>query len=215
MRPRHAHVVLLGTLVLSLLVAGCGAASRSPGVASLGAPGATDSPTRGAPPGSTPSASPGVDNGGQAILIGGGGGLKFSQCMRAHGVANFPDPNGQGVTQFGPTSGINPQSATFQSAAQACRSAVRGKAPQLSPAQQAKARRQVLAFSTCMRKHGIPDFPDPTFGADGNAAIHLSGPPSSDLNANNPTFQAALQGCHGFKLGGKKGPGSFRRGGLK
>jgi hypothetical protein len=207
MRPRHADVVFLGTLVLSLLASGCGAASRSPGVASLGRPGTTGSATADAPPGATPSASAGVDNGGQAILI--GGGLKFSQCMRAHGVANFPDPNSQGATQFGLNSGINPQSATFQSAAQACRSALHGKGPQLSPAQQAKARRQALAFSACMRKHGIPDFPDPIFGANGNAGIHLSGPPSSDLNANNPTFQAALQACQGFKLGDKKGPGSF------
>ncbi len=214
MRPRHAHAVLLGTLVLSLLAAGCGTASRSPGVASLGTNGTTDSSTAGALPGSTPSASPEVDNGGQAILIGGGG-LKFSQCMRAHGVANFPDPNSQGATQFGPNSGINPQSATFQSAAQACRNTLRGKGPQLSPAQQAKARHQALAFSACMRKHGIPDFPDPIFGANGNAGIHLAANSSSDLNPSNPTFQAALQACHGFKLGGKKGPGSFNSGGPK
>ena len=211
--PRHAHVVPLGALALSLLAAGCGGSSgTSPGVANLGTSGTTDSSTAGAPSGSAPSAATGA---GQAILIGGLGGLGFSRCMRAHGVANFPDPNGQGVTQFGPNSGIDPQSAPFQAAAQACRSDLRGKEPQLSPAQQAKARRQALAFSACVRRHGIPDFPDPSFGANGNAGIHLAGNSSGDLNPSNPTFQAALQACHGFKLGDKKAPGSFSSGGPK
>lgn len=117
--------------------------------------------------------------------------------------------------QFGPDSGIDPQSGTFQAAAQACRNDLGGRAPQLSPAQRAKARREALAFSACMRRHGIPDFPDPSFGVNGNAGIHLAGNSSSDLNASNPTFQSALQACHGFKLGGKKGPGSFSSGGPK
>jgi hypothetical protein len=37
--------------------------------------------------------------------------LKYAQCMRAHKVSNFPDPNGQGTN--------SPQ---FQSAWQACQS---------------------------------------------------------------------------------------------
>ena len=48
--------------------------------------------------------------------------LKFSACMRSHGIANFPDPvsrNG-GVIISG--SGIDPNSPQFQSARQACRS---------------------------------------------------------------------------------------------
>jgi hypothetical protein len=35
--------------------------------------------------------------------------------MRAHGVPDFPDPNGSGG-QFGPSSGINPASPPFQAA---------------------------------------------------------------------------------------------------
>jgi hypothetical protein len=212
MRPRHAHLVL-ATLVLTVLAAGCGGSSGgTPRVADLGTTGTTDPSARGAVSGSGPSAS--ADGGGQPIMVGGGG-LKFSQCMRAHGVPNFPDPNGQGVTEIGPNSGIDAQSATFQSAAQACRSELRGTAPQLSPAQQAKARREALAFSACMRKHGIPDFPDPSFGTNGNAGIHLAGNSAGDLNPNNPTFRAALQTCQGLIPGVKKGPRSFNPSGPK
>lgn len=41
--------------------------------------------------------------------------LAFAKCMRAHGVANFPDPNGS-AGQLGPNSGIDPTSAKFQAA---------------------------------------------------------------------------------------------------
>lgn len=60
--------------------------------------------------------------------------LKYSQCMRSHGVPNFPDPvsEGNGVYSFGapqvaPSNGagaggggINPNSAAYQKASQAC-----------------------------------------------------------------------------------------------
>jgi hypothetical protein len=48
--------------------------------------------------------------------------LKYSQCMRSHGLPNFPDPtespNGIGLR----LSGIDPNSAQFQAAQTACRS---------------------------------------------------------------------------------------------
>ena len=44
--------------------------------------------------------------------------LKFAQCMRTHGVPDFPDPNKNGG--FSGTSTINPQSAAFQNAQATC-----------------------------------------------------------------------------------------------
>jgi hypothetical protein len=48
---------------------------------------------------------------------------KYSDCMRSHGIANFPDPvsTGQGIS-IPPMHGVNPQSQQFQSAEKACRS---------------------------------------------------------------------------------------------
>ena len=48
--------------------------------------------------------------------------LKFAQCMRSHGVPNFPDPQTQGGGTFFGGGGINPSSPQFQNAMQACRS---------------------------------------------------------------------------------------------
>jgi hypothetical protein len=44
--------------------------------------------------------------------------LKYSLCMRSHGVTNFPEPNSQGLFTGG--AGINPNSPTFLAANEAC-----------------------------------------------------------------------------------------------
>ena len=58
--------------------------------------------------------------------------LKAAECMRAHGITNFPNPvdNGTGI-RVGPRqgSGINPHSARFQSAQSACRQFLPGGGP--------------------------------------------------------------------------------------
>jgi hypothetical protein len=53
--------------------------------------------------------------------------LAYAQCMRDHGVTNFPDPqqpggSGGGGSLIGPGSGIDPNSPTFQAANEACQS---------------------------------------------------------------------------------------------
>jgi hypothetical protein len=55
--------------------------------------------------------------------------LKFSECMRSHGVPNFPDPKfssggGMRITlkAGGPGGGMNPGSPQFQAAQKACQS---------------------------------------------------------------------------------------------
>jgi hypothetical protein len=50
--------------------------------------------------------------------------LKNAQCMRDHGVTNFPDPQfgegGRMTMKLGKDAGIDPQSPTFQAAMKAC-----------------------------------------------------------------------------------------------
>jgi hypothetical protein len=56
--------------------------------------------------------------------------LQFSQCMRAHGVPNFPDPqfnsNGGISLHISANSGIDPNSPIFKAAQQACQSLLPG-----------------------------------------------------------------------------------------
>jgi hypothetical protein len=56
--------------------------------------------------------------------------LKFSACMRSHGVANFPDPTfsngGAQLKLGGKGSGLDPKSPAFQAAQKACQSVMPG-----------------------------------------------------------------------------------------
>jgi hypothetical protein len=49
-----------------------------------------------------------------------------------------------------------------------------------------------LAYSRCMRAHGISDFPDPNAAGGGYA---IQNTPGSDLDPKNPQFQAAANAC--------------------
>jgi hypothetical protein len=48
--------------------------------------------------------------------------LQFSACVRSHGVANFPDPDGSGRIPDPASVGIDQSSTQFQAANQACAS---------------------------------------------------------------------------------------------
>ena len=48
--------------------------------------------------------------------------LKYSQCMRSHGISSYPDPNGQGTIVVQAGGGIAPNSPQFQHAQTACQS---------------------------------------------------------------------------------------------
>jgi hypothetical protein len=65
-------------------------------------------------------------------------------------------------------------------------------------------RDQELAYSKCMRDHGISDFPDPD--SNGGLALNANGP-GSDLAPDSPVFQAADQACkHLLPNGGQPPP---------
>lgn len=205
--PRAAfgpRATFIGVMIVSgaLLVTACGSTSPA-SVAHLGS--TTTTTAAGAQGGSAPVTSNGPASGGGAGLSSGSGlqpgihiatgatgakALAFSECMRSHGVPNFPDPNSQGVMNG---SGINPGSPSFQAANKDCRHLLpNGGAP--TPAQLAKNLAQALKFSECMRSHGIADFPDPQTGG-GGISISLKGAPGSDLSPGNPRFASASKAC--------------------
>jgi hypothetical protein len=131
--------------------------------------------------------------------------LAFSECMRAHGVPDFPDPQttGAGVGfHFGPNSGVKFQAPAFRSAQTSCKHLLPGGgAPSGQPSRQAMA--QLLQVSECMRAHGVSGFPDPTTrppspSAGNSAVLDRSGAvlavPSS-INPQSSAFQEAAKAC--------------------
>lgn len=66
---------------------------------------------------------------------------------------------------------------------------------------QPRAGSQAVAYSRCMRTHGVPDFPDPTISRSGNrVGIGLSIPGSVSAS---PAFKTAQQACAKLAPGGE------------
>ncbi len=163
-----AHICLVGALALVLLLAaGCGGASKTPAVASLGATTAA-TPSSG---GSRRSASP------KTIA------LEFANCMRSHGVPSFPDPGGPIVP------GIK-QLPEFRPAMAECNSLYPSSGSTGVPLTEAQ-RTAALAQARCIRDHGVPNFPDPTFPTSGGELF----PAIAGFDPNSPAFTHAAASC--------------------
>ena len=66
---------------------------------------------------------------------------------------------------------------------------------------------QALAYSACMRSHGVPKFPDPVQSSGGG--ISLQQLSSSGIDPNSPQFKAAQQACqHLMPAGAAPGGGN-------
>jgi hypothetical protein len=127
-------------------------------------------------------------------------GLRFSACMRAHGVPNFPDPSSRGQIAITPGSGLDPFSPAFEAAQKACGGGPGGGGPsEMSESQKLAA----LAFSKCMRAHGVPNFPDPSYHPSGNGPmLSIRGmlfAPTAAFNPGSPAIRQAAAAC-GVKL---------------
>ena len=116
--------------------------------------------------------------------------LELANCMRAHGVPDFPDPGASGGVQAAAAPSSD-QAPAFRAAAKACRrfGGGVGGPPHPIPAAQ---RRKLIAFSQCMRTHGVPGFPDPTFPASGGALIS---PRQANFNPASPAVHRASGQC--------------------
>jgi hypothetical protein len=183
----------VGIVAILILLTACGAAS---GVATIdGADGATP----------TPSPSAGPEDPEEALFA-------FAECMREQGI-DMPDPvirrfeagsgadEGPDVTtdEAGPAEEPNfdPSSDEFQAAEAECGHLLEGlgalepgEREELSP----EPEEALLAFTECMREHGI-DMPD--FGSGGAIRIgpgeNGEGGPSFDPRSEE--FQAAREEC--------------------
>lgn len=130
----------------------------------------------------------------------GGPALEYAQCMRAHGVPNFPDPSARGGLVI--PNDINPQSPAFSSAQQLC-----GKLATAGPGQAGSSesrKLELLTVARCMRAHGIANFADPTTSPPppgaGNVVIGGNGwylALGTAAERQSPAYKRAAAHCGG------------------
>jgi hypothetical protein len=184
-----ACVVLGGTA--------CGAKSGAPRVAQLTA---TESTPALGPPADgsalrTPSPASSESSKGPASS------LTHAECMRSHGVPDFPD---LGSIQIDVKShpDLDPTSALFVAAQKACLSLAPGGTTTANTVS-AQLQSAALAYSACMRSHGFPNFPDPVFDSRGE---HVS---INGLDTGSARFQGADKSCQtSSRLAAVSGAGS-------
>ncbi len=130
---------------------------------------------------------------------GGGPLLKLAQCMRSHGVPNFPDPRATGGLVI--PSNINPNAPAFVSAQQQCNRLVPAAAGPGSALSESR-KLGFLKLAKCIRGHGLPNFPDPTTKpspASGGNAVGGGGVFLVIPDPSSPAFKHAASAC-GFRL---------------
>ena len=110
--------------------------------------------------------------------------LTFARCVRSHGVPKFPDPDSRGVFPKTAIPGVSV--SRLRSAEDACQNL----APAGQPPLTAQDQQDYLKAATCMRSHGITNFPDPAFSGGG---VHLSVP--SSIDTSSQLFNRARQTC--------------------
>jgi hypothetical protein len=140
--------------------------------------------------------------------------LAFARCMREHGI-DMPDPDtsggGAGVVTFSADAAgggkLDAETSKFAEAHEACKDLMGDAGPQnMSPEQQQEMQDQALAFSRCMREHGV-NMPDPSFDGEGHVMMTIGD--DNAIDPSDPKFEAAQQAC-GTAFGpggGKGGPG--------
>src|SRR5262249_41548282 len=182
-RARVGRVGLAGLLALlatAMLAAGCGGRSSGQGVASLGTATATARPAVQRVSDSSPANTA----------------LAFVSCMRTHGEPNMPEPSvgktgGHVSVSIDAGSGVDPNSQLFTAAFKACKhllpnNGAASKGDTITAADQ----KVYLEAAGCMRAHGIPGFPDPTF-RNGDVSFNSRTP----IDTNAPRYTSALTTC--------------------
>jgi hypothetical protein len=147
------------------------------------------------------------------------GALKFSKCMREHGI-DMPDPQRVGKGGIKLSGGkVNFNDPKMKSAQSACQKYMQiGGGETIDPAKRAKLQEAALSYARCMRGQGV-NMPDPKIAGNGGLTFQAgpgSGPktksstgPRGGLGANpdSPKFKAADKECSHF-LGDREGPGA-------
>ena len=183
-KPGHGRrvwrVALTASVLLAivLLATACSSGSAGAGVAGQGAS-------------STPTASGGLSRSSKQEAL-----VAFSACMRENGVPNFPDPvmSGNGAKLlFGSESGIDTNAPAFENAMRTCQPLL-PNGGESTPQEQAARLGEALDYASCMRAHGVSNFPDPKASGDGGIEWGELGP-RVGIDPDSPQLRHGRRAC--------------------
>lgn len=120
------------------------------------------------------------------------GPLAFSQCMRNHGIPNYPDPGSNGSIPKKTAQQLGVSNSRYQGATSACAHLLpNSDSGGLSQAQIQQAWNGTRNFAVCMRSHGVPNWPDPADDGTGSPVFYLQ----NKIDANAPQIVTKIHAC--------------------
>jgi hypothetical protein len=118
--------------------------------------------------------------------------VAYTQCMRSHGVPEYPEPDSSGQLQkIGSGQQVGVSDAQLSTATNACQSLWPYQA--LTPGQQQQELTDDLKFAQCMRSNGVPTLPDPV-ATDGKVEFVIS-TSRTGINPESPQILAKAHAC--------------------
>jgi hypothetical protein len=143
--------------------------------------------------------------------------ITYSQCMRSHGVPNFPDPASNGQVPKASAQLLGVSTSQLQAAQTACQHLYPnnggsggvltkdsiGQCEETGDCPQALVQAAMTALRTyarCMRSHGVPNWPDPTIDSEGRPGfdlLHVQG-----FDPNSSQTSNIMQECYHVMPGG-------------
>jgi hypothetical protein len=184
-RWRRTAAVIIAATALALLAA-CSGSSQSSGAG--GTPNAGQAA-------SSPSA------------------VAYSDCMRSHGVPNYPDPGSDGALPKGNAQQFGVSSSQLQMAESDCQhlypandGAIQqcettGDCPQAVVQQALNIMRE---YAQCLRSHGVARWPDPTLDSQGRPFFDVSAAGLSYQYTHSSAFESKDSECERL-VGGSAG----------
>jgi len=123
--------------------------------------------------------------------------VRFTTCMRNHGITNFPDapgPNGAGGRTW--KNAFQNSSPAFVAADGACQHLMPARGSSQNSTADHPSMTTMLAFARCMRRHGFARFPDPNSSGITHAMLAAAG-----INLHQPALAQAADACVGVTHG--------------
>jgi hypothetical protein len=103
-------------------------------------------------------------------------GINYANCMRSHGVPKYPDPSSGNELANGLPKVSLEQLGISSSQYQAAQSACAHLLPNAGQQTQTQTQRDLTAmrrYAQCMRSHGVPTWPDPTYDPSAGWGFNL------------------------------------------
>jgi hypothetical protein len=131
--------------------------------------------------------------------------LRYSHCIRSHGVPNYPDPSKNGNLPKGGAQTFGASSSQYEAAEQSCRNLLptggsaslvqclmTGDCP---PSVVQPALTEGRKFAQCMRAHGVTNWPDPSVDSLGRPSFQVTRASISIDATRSPRMLSKIGDC--------------------